>query len=204
MRRPCPGGGAPPPPRRGFRPLVFLSAVPILLVVVVQLLTLAGPHPPRAVAAPAWGELVTVVREDASPPAGPDSAPALVHEVLTSAEALRGTRYVYGGQRPETGFDCSGFVGYVYGLQGVRLPRTSRAQARAGRAVSADPDAFRPGDLLFFATTGGSVDHVALYAGDGLLLHASEIGGEVREDDLWGVGGGWLFDRLVGVRRIVE
>lgn len=184
--------------------MVFLSAVPILLVVLVQLATLAGPRPPRAVAAPAGGELVTVVREDGSPPAGLDSAPALVHEVLTSAEALRGTRYVYGGQRPETGFDCSGFVGYVYGLQGVRLPRTARAQARVGRGVATDPDAFRPGDLLFFATTGQHVDHVALYAGDGLLLHASENGGEVREDDLGGRGGEWLLDRLVGVRRVVE
>lgn len=184
--------------------MVFLSAVPIFLVVLLELLTLAGPRPPRAVAASAGGEPVTVVWQNGSPPAGLDPAPALLHEVLTSAEALRGTRYVYGGQGPETGFDCSGFVGYVYGLHGVRLPRTSRAQARAGRAVATDPDAFRPGDLLFFATTGQHVDHVALYAGDGLLLHASEVGGEVREDDLWGARGRWLFDRLVGVRRIVE
>lgn len=184
--------------------MVFLSAVPIFLVVLLEVLTLAGPRPPRAVAASAGGEHLTVVWENGSSPAGLEPVPALLHEVLTSAEALRGTRYVYGGQGPETGFDCSGFVGYVYGLHGVRLPRTSRAQARAGRAVATDPDAFRPGDLLFFATTGQHVDHVALYAGDGLLLHASEVGGEVREDDLWGARGRWLFDRLVGVRRIVE
>ena len=192
--------------------MVFLSAVPVLLVVLLELVTLAGPRPPRPEAAPLPGEaratslaLAASTGAGEGAVAGPgDRDRGVVEGVLTSAEALRGAPYLYGGQAPGTGFDCSGFVGYVYRLHGISLPRTSRAQARVGEAVPSDPESFRPGDLLFFATSGGSVDHVALYTGDDRILHASETGGTVREDRLDGPSGGWLLERLVGVRRVVR
>ena len=153
--------------------------------------------------APIWS--VGGATEASTPPRDPsDPAPRLVEAVLVSAETLKGAPYLYGGEAPGTGFDCSGFVSYVYALHGVPLPRTSRAQARFGEPVAPDPGRFRPGDLLFFATSGDDVDHVALYAGDGRLLHASSTGGDVREDDLGGPGGAWLLDRLVTVRRVVD
>lgn len=184
--------------------MVLLPAVPILLIILLELVVLPGPRPPRARPHPASGAPTVVLGPGAAETARRDSIRTLVDGVLTSAEALRGIRYVYGGQAPGTGFDCSGFVGYVYRLHGIPLPRTSRAQARFGHEVPADPEAYRPGDLLFFDGGGGVVDHVALYAGDGLFLHASEAGGEVRLDPLTGPGGAWYRDRLVGVRRVVD
>ena len=95
------------------------------------------------------------------------------------ARAQVGRRYVYGGDRPDLGFDCSGFVRYVAQLVGLRLPRTAALQALLGRPVPLD--ALRPGDLLFFGTAGGRVTHVGLYVGDGRYVHASSQAGRVVE-----------------------
>ncbi|HEX6589426.1 MAG TPA: C40 family peptidase [Longimicrobiales bacterium] len=120
------------------------------------------------------------------------------------AVSLVGTRYRWGGVSPSQGFDCSGFVRYVYAQQGIDLPRVSRAQARAGRRRPARLDELQPGDLLFFAQRGAGVDHVAIYAGDGRIVHASRRGYGVRYDDLSGASGRWYAERLVAVRRILE
>ena len=120
------------------------------------------------------------------------------------AEGLVGTRYRWGGASPSEGFDCSGFVRYVYAQQGIDLPRVSRAQARAGRRLPARLDELQPGDLLFFAQRGAGVDHVAIYAGDGRIVHASRRGYGVRYDDLSGASGRWYAERLVAVRRILD
>lgn len=81
-----------------------------------------------------------------------------------------GNPYVYGGTSLTNGADCSGFIQSIYRNFGYSLPRTSGEQSRAGSAVSLS--SLRPGDILYY-TSGGSVNHVALYIGGGKVVHAS-------------------------------
>ena len=131
------------------------------------------------------------------------SAAEIADNAIDFGERYIGTPYVWGGESPD-GFDCSGFVQYVYGRQGIALPRVSRDQARAGRAMSTSLSGIARGDLLFFAGDGRTVSHVAIYAGDGRILHSSSSGRGVRYDDLRGSRGGWYVNHLVGVRRVIE
>ena len=139
-------------------------------------------------------------RQATAPPA---VASASAAQVLATADRYVGTRYRYGGETPAEGFDCSGFVQYVFGRQGVELPRTSYLQAGAGRAAPRGVGALRPGDLMFFASNGGRVDHVAIYAGDGRIIHASAGSGRVRYDEIDSDRGNWFLDHLVTSRRVL-
>jgi cell wall-associated NlpC family hydrolase len=130
-------------------------------------------------------------------------ASASAAQVLATAERYVGTRYRYGGESPAEGFDCSGFVQYVFGRQGVELPRTSYLQASAGRAAPRQVGALQPGDLMFFASTGRRVDHVAIYAGDGRIIHASAGSGRVRYDEIDSDRGEWFLDHLMTSRRVL-
>ncbi len=123
--------------------------------------------------------------------------------VLTTGDVYLGTRYTYGGSTPQSGFDCSGFVQFVYSRNGVTLPRTSRQQATTGRSLAAKLNGLRAGDLLFFSQRGDVVDHVAIYAGNDRILHSSSSGDGVRYDDLSSARGKWFRDRLVAARRVL-
>ena len=123
--------------------------------------------------------------------------------VLSTAKRYLGTRYVFGGTRPGA-FDCSGFVRYVFARHGVPLPRTAREQASVGRTVIGGLDSLRAGDLLFFRTRRGRAAHVAIYAGDGRIIHASAGSRRVRYDDLGSTRGRWFITHLSGVRRILD
>jgi cell wall-associated NlpC family hydrolase len=140
-------------------------------------------------------------------PASPARAPAAVHTtaagILATAKRYLGTHYRYGGESPTSGFDCSGFVQYVYGRHGVKLPRTSREQVSAGEAVPLGIESLRPGDLLLFASTGTRVNHVAIYVGDNRILHSSAGAGGVVYDDLTTARGKWYLKRQVASRRVL-
>jgi cell wall-associated NlpC family hydrolase len=123
--------------------------------------------------------------------------------VLATADRYLGTRYRYGGETPGVGFDCSGFVQYVFGRHGVTLPRTSRQQASAGRALPRALASLQPGDLLLFSTGGARIDHVAIYAGDNRILHSSAGAGGVVYDDLTTPRGKWYMARHVVARRVL-
>src|SRR5947208_9448803 len=101
--------------------------------------------------------------------------------VVDYAKRFRGIRYVYGGSSPRSGFDCSGFVRYVYAHFGVSLPHSSYPQFGRGRRVSRM--SLHPGDLVFFDGLG----HVGLYVGNGRFIHAPHTGTRVRVEKL----GGW-------------
>jgi cell wall-associated NlpC family hydrolase len=107
--------------------------------------------------------------------------PATGDDVVPLALRLVGVPYVWGGNDPATGLDCSGFTRLVYGELGVSLPRVSTDQARTGAPVSSLAEA-KPGDLLAF---GSPVDHVAIYLGDGRMVHAAGTGKGVRVDEVY-------------------
>jgi len=106
-------------------------------------------------------------------------------DVLFRALGLVGTPYRYGGNTPDGGFDCSGLIGYVYrDAAGISLPRSTR-ELISMRAPAVGRDRLQSGDLVFFATNGGSqVSHAGIYVGEGRFVHAPSSGGTVRLDSL--------------------
>lgn len=125
-------------------------------------------------------------------------ASAHANEAVTQALELVGIRYRRGGTSPETGFDCSGFVGHVFrqGL-GLILPRTSREISKSGEVVKRNE--LQPGDLVFFKTMRHAFSHVGIYLGDNLFVHAPASGGQVRVEDM---RTGYWGKRFNGARRI--
>lgn len=123
--------------------------------------------------------------------------------VLATAKRYVGTRYRYGGGSPDAGFDCSGFVQYVFGRNGIRLPRTSRQQASAGSSAPLDVASLLPGDLLLFASRGTQINHVAIYVGGNRILHSTAGAGGVVYDDLSSPRGKWYLARHVVSRRVL-
>ena len=100
-------------------------------------------------------------------------------ELVTTAKRFLGVPYRWGGEDRTNGFDCSGLTMVSYRLNGLDLPRNSRAQFDAGRAVAKKD--LRQGDLVFFATKGGHrVTHVGMYIGSGQFIHAPRPGKTVR------------------------
>ena len=105
--------------------------------------------------------------------------------VTIYAISLVGTPYRYGGNTPESGFDCSGLIGHVYRTRaGIAAPRTVASLVGWGQPVPAA--ALRTGDLVVFGQ-GGAATHAGIYVGEGRFVHAPSSGGEVRLDRLTSV-----------------
>ena len=138
----------------------------------------------------------------ASERARASSSVTVERRVLDTAKRYLGTRYRMGGTRPGA-FDCSGLVRYVFAKHGVALPRTAREQSTVGRPVVVGADSLRVGDLLFFRTPRGRASHVAMYAGNGRIIHASAGRRRVRYDDLASARGRWFIEHLTEVRRVL-
>ncbi|HVN42474.1 MAG TPA: C40 family peptidase [Steroidobacteraceae bacterium] len=115
----------------------------------------------------------TVVPPPAAQPAEP------LTPLARAAMAQVGAPYRYGGADPVGGFDCSGLVAYVFGQQGIVLPRTVAQQFAAARPLEASQR--RPGDLVFFRLSPKSaqVTHVGIYTGGERFVHAPESGRNV-------------------------
>ncbi|BBH47600.1 C40 family peptidase [Pseudomonas sp. KU43P] len=113
------------------------------------------------------------------------TASPVADDVLIRAIGLVGTPYRWGGNTPDSGFDCSGLIGYVYrDAAGISLPRSTREMI-VMRAPTVAVNALQSGDLVFFATSGGSqVSHAGIYVGEGRFVHAPSAGGTVRLDYL--------------------
>jgi cell wall-associated NlpC family hydrolase len=103
--------------------------------------------------------------------------------VVALARAQIGTRYRWGGERPEEGFDCSGLVRYIMSALNLSLPRTAHLQSLVGREVARDPDKLQPGDLLTFGR-GSRITHIGIYIGNGRYVHASTSRREVVEAEI--------------------
>jgi len=119
------------------------------------------------------------VRQDVRSPSGVVNPGA----VTSYARSLIGVPYKYGGSTPETGFDCSGFVSYVYKQSiGLSLPRSTRLLSQEGKPIMSSQ--LREGDLVFFDTNKRSFSHVGIYLGDERFIHAPSSGGSVRIVDM--------------------
>ena len=112
--------------------------------------------------------------------------------IVKYAKHFRGVPYVYGGSSPRSGFDCSGFVRFVYAHFGFSLAHSSYAQFERGRHVGRK--SLLPGDLVFFDGLG----HVGIYVGNGHFIHAPHSGTRVRIETL----SGWYSSRFDGARRL--
>jgi len=106
-------------------------------------------------------------------------------DLLSEARKFLGTPYVWGGTSP-LGFDCSGFTQYVYRQFGIDLPRVSYQQAGAGKRIGMDQA--KPGDLVFWDTSSrnNGADHVAIYLGNGQVIHAPKPGDSIKISKVWG------------------
>jgi cell wall-associated NlpC family hydrolase len=114
----------------------------------------------------------------------PSATTAVSNEVLMRAISLVGTPYRYGGNTPESGFDCSGLVDFVFlDAAGLRLPRSTRELIELN-APAVRRAQLQPGDLVFFNSDGGKVSHIGIYVGEGRFVHAPSAGGTVRLDML--------------------
>ncbi|MDD2055854.1 C40 family peptidase [Pseudomonas sp. GD03860] len=116
----------------------------------------------------------------------PYQLPALADNILERGMSLIGTRYRFGGTSENTGFDCSGFIGYLFREEaGLNLPRSTREMINVKAPLVARNN-LKPGDLLFFSTNGrGRVSHAGIYLGDDQFIHSSSRrSGGVRIDKL--------------------
>ena len=111
--------------------------------------------------------------------------PDLADSILERGFELVGTPYRYGGSSTKTGFDCSGFVGYLFREEaGISLPRSTREMIKLDAPLVARDD-LEPGDLIFFNTRGrGRVSHAGIYIGDNQFIHAASRNRGVRVDSL--------------------
>ena len=119
--------------------------------------------------------------------------------VTAAALSLVGSRYVRNSSNPSVGFDCSGFVHYVYSVFGYDLPRTAAGLRYAGNEVSQDN--MQPGDIIVWSDSGSTPTHVSIYVGGGNMVHAANgrMGVVTHSISYWQGGG---RNRIVSIRRI--
>ena len=118
-------------------------------------------------------------------------------ELVATALSLRGLPYRNGGSDP-SGFDCSGFVQWVFAQHATRLPREAQDQYHAGNAVAFD--GIQPGDLVFFETVSRGASHVGVAIGADQFVHAPSSQGVVRVESYTAP---YWATRFIGARRVV-
>lgn len=119
-------------------------------------------------------------------------------DVVVGALNMIGVRYRWGGNSPDSGLDCSGFVRYVFqDTLGLALPRRAEEMSRVGEKVRMSE--LKPGDLVFFNTMRRTFSHVGIYIGDNKFVHSPSTGSTIRVDDL---DDGYWEKRFTGARRV--
>lgn len=134
----------------------------------------------------------------------PEPLPALSQDarnpVVAAARSLTGTPYKWGGESPQTGFDCSGLTWWTYRQVGVDLPRISYDQFEVGRPVGRRD--IRPGDLVFFQLHRGRKNmHVGIATDKDSFIHSPSNGGRVREEPF---DTPYWREHFIGARRVLR
>lgn len=116
-------------------------------------------------------------------------------DLVAAAKKWLGTPYKWGGNGP-LGVDCSGFTQQVYRQFGIELPRVSAQQAASGKRIGIDQA--QPGDLVAWdnSSRNNGADHIAIYLGDGMVIHAPRPGDSVKISKVW--GNPWAVSMGVG------
>jgi cell wall-associated NlpC family hydrolase len=160
-----------------------------------------GPRPAAPTPAPAPAPTGSTPKPAPSGRTSNTSSPAATsaigYGVAGTALSLRGAPYRNGGNDP-AGFDCSGFVKYVFNQNGVAVPRTVSGQFHAGRHVNSPQ--LEPGDLVFFSTVSPGASHVGIAIGGDEFVHAPSRSGEVRVERM---SASYWSTRFVGARRVL-
>jgi hypothetical protein len=171
-----------------------------LSVLVLFLLAACSSVPQRTARTSSSGMTITTPRAFPPPRGFPNFVDHSVgrEEISIQAMSLVGVPYRWGGNTPDSGFDCSGLVRYVVGrAASVTLPRTTADMSQRGDTI--EPDGIAPGDLIFFNTTGRAHSHVGIYVGKLRFVNAPSTGGTVRLDYLTNPYWAKRFD---GIRRV--
>jgi cell wall-associated NlpC family hydrolase len=123
---------------------------------------------------------------------------ATAQEIILSALSQTGVKYKYGGNSPEGGFDCSGFVRYVFQqAANLTLPHGARAISQLGQTVTQRE--LKPGDLVFFNTVRSTFSHVGIYIGSNRFIHSPSAGSAISVTDM---GDSYWAKRFTGARRL--
>lgn len=130
-------------------------------------------------------------------PVGQASASTTADAVIAEARKHMGTPYRYGGTTP-SGFDCSGFVRYVFNKNGIHLPRTAAQQYGVGKRVSKSE--LQKGDIVFFSHGSGRIHHNGIYIGNGQFIHSATSKGI----SIASINGSYWGPRYVGAKRVIE
>lgn len=128
-----------------------------------------------------------------------NNSTSLVSSLIAKAKNFIGLPYRFGGTSPVSGFDCSGFMQYVYKQNGVDLPRTSQAMASSGRSVARGE--LKAGDMVFFRTEGSRISHVGMYIGDNQFIHAPRTG---RSIEITSLNSGYWSKTFATARRVLN
>ncbi len=117
--------------------------------------------------------------------------------IISTAKSFMGIPYVWGGTSP-SGFDCSGYIQYVLGKNGISVPRTAAEQYNVGTSVSKSN--LRTGDLVFFTTYKEGPSHLGFYLGDGKFIHASSSKGVTISS----LSSDYYSSRYIGAKRVIK
>ncbi|CAG4891769.1 NlpC/P60 family protein [Paraburkholderia saeva] len=169
-------------------------------LLIVLLLAACSGAPQKTTRGPAASTTSSAGAYRTIPPGFPNFVDHTVgrEEISIQAMSLVGVPYRWGGNTPDSGFDCSGLVRYVVSrAASVNLPRTTADMS--GRGESIEPDEIATGDLIFFNTTGRPHSHVGIYVGKLRFVNAPSTGGTVRLDYLTNPYWAKRFD---GIRRV--
>lgn len=171
-------------------PLVFM----LLLLVVSGCATTSDPSPKLQAY-----ESVKIVSATKIERASKVTRTSKGSSIVSTARSLLGIPYRWGGRSPQTGFDCSGFIWYVFNQYGINLPRSSSQLLSAGSPVN--KSSIRPGDILIYKVSKkGKSLHAAIATGSGTFVHSPSSGKTVSEVSM---SGPYWRERLIGVRRVL-
>lgn len=174
-----------------------------LLVILAVLIVAGGTVPAQAAPVSNYSQFLQSldgIINDAPIPIASDAVlmPAsLAAGTVTIAKGLLGSRVVWGGASPAQGFDCSGFVQYVFRQAGIAMPRTADLQFLVGRSVPRT--GLMPGDLVYFTTYAPGASHVGIYIGKDKFIHTAFSQGVVAIGDM---NDAYFAPRYYGAKRV--